>query len=437
MTGRILRAAAVALLLLVPLNACTPDRPPFSPREVAAPGKIDPVRPCIRQPEPAELPESTRARATFAGGRIRLTDGRNVTLTALSRAVGNPAALRQVAPGEWLLGAGLDIMPGASVYLAAPEVRWLKLRSGPGAFVAVKALGGALRLNGTCVTGWDPAAQRADTEEADGRAFLLARDGGRMEVDGSELRFLGYGENESYGLSWRTEGSGGHVRHSVVSNLHFGFYSYGVTGLTVQDSEFHDNTLYGIDPHTGSRKLLIERNVVHDNGKHGIILAEDCTDSVIRGNVLYRNHHHGIVLYQGSNRNTVEDNESFRNTAQGININESAENTVRGNRVYQNGESGIGVGATSATNLVERNEVRANEQDGIRLVSDATQTQVRANIIGDNARYGVYVDGGGPFEITGNTIFGSQVGMMLKNTDQQPAGDNTMRDNREGDLLVR
>jgi hypothetical protein len=43
----------------------------------------------------------------------------------------------------------------------------------------------------------------------------------------------------------------------------------------VRDNEFHDNVLYGIDPHTDSHRLLIERNVVHHNGKHGIILAED------------------------------------------------------------------------------------------------------------------------------------------------------------------
>jgi len=323
------------------------------------------------------------------------------------------------------------------VRIAAPEVRWLKLRSAAGSFVTVKVLGGGLDISGTCVTSWDPEQARADADQADGRSFLLARDSGQMTIDHSELRFLGHGAVESYGLSWRTAGTGGSITKSVVSHLYFGLYSYEIDGLKVTDNEFHDNTLYGVDPHTGSRNLLIERNIVHDNGKHGIILAEDCTDSVIRENVVYRNGHHGIVLYQRSDRNTVENNETFRNAAQGINVNESAENVVRGNRVYENTESGIGVGQTATRNLVENNEIRVNGQDGVRLVSEAAQTQVRANMIVGNKRYGVYVDGDGEFDIAANTISGSRVGVLLKNTDQQPSGDNDMRDNQEGDLLAR
>lgn len=447
------RAAALLLVTCcaAALTGCAEGPAPLVPREVAAPATIDPARPCVRpattRPAPisgARTPaaaEGHRGRpsgvnAAVSGGTIRVTGGTDVTLAALSKAVRNPGALKETAPGEWLLGANLEILPGASVRLAAPDVRWLKLRSEPGSFTSIKALGGGLALDGTCVTGWDTGARRADTDENDGRAFILARDGGQLTVDDSEVRYLGYSAVESYGLSWRT-GAGGHLAHSVVSHLHFGFYSYQVTGIVVADNEFHDNALYGIDPHSGSNRLVIERNIVHDNGKHGIILAEDCSDGVIRDNIVYRNQHHGIVLYQRSDRNLIDGNESFQNAAQGINVNQSADNTVRGNRVYSNGESGIGLGATASRNLVERNEVRANKQDGIRLVSEATEIQVRDNVIGDNARYGVYIDGGGPFEISSNSIFASRVGVLLKNTDQRPAGDNRMHDNVDGDLLSR
>ena len=124
-----------------------------------------------------------------------------------------------------------------------------------------------------------------------------------MTIDKAELHYLGFGDVESYGLSWRTEGSGGHLTNSDRRHLYFGLYSFDVGGLTISDNEVRDNVLYGIDPHTGSHNLTIERNIVHDNGKHGIILAEDCTDSVIRDNVVYRNQHHGIVLYLHSDRN--------------------------------------------------------------------------------------------------------------------------------------
>jgi parallel beta-helix repeat protein len=440
------RAVLAVLACCLLAGACSKVEAPFQPREVAAATVTDPAQPCTREGRPADPLQTGQlqpgqrpspVRAGFNAGVITVSAGQDVTLKALSRAVSNPAALREVGPGEWLLGADLVVARGASVRIAAPEARWLKLRSEPGKFVSVRALGGALDIQGTCVTSWDSGQKRADTEQADGRGYLLARDGGQMNIDHAELRFLGHGAAESYGVSWRTAGTGGSITHSVVSDLYFGLYTNAVDGLVVRDNEFYNNALYGIDPHTGSRNLRIERNVVHDNGKHGIILAEDCTDSVIRDNVVYRNRHHGIVLYQGSDRNTVENNDSFLNAAQGINVNESSENVVRANRVFQNTESGIGVGQTAQRNVVELNQIRANQQDGVRLVSEAAQNQVRGNVIGDNARYGIYVDGDGGFDVTGNRIFGSQIGVLLKGTDQQPNGDNEMGSNRDGDLKVQ
>jgi parallel beta-helix repeat protein len=328
------------------------------------------------------------------------------------------------------------VQGGAELQIAAPEVRWLKLTSDTGRFVTVKALGGRLDITGSCVTSWDEGQGHVDTEHADGRSFLLARDGAQMTISHTELRHLGYSEVESYGLAWRTGGTSGAITDSIVSNLYYGLYTYEVSGLMVLDNEFHDNVVYGIDPHTGSRDLRIERNVVHDNGKHGIILAEDCTDSVIRDNVVYRNDHHGIVLYLRSDRNIIEGNETFANTAHGININEADANTVRDNRVYDNGETGIGVTQTGQGTLVEANQVRGNRQDGVRVVSEAADTTVRGNVIAENTRYGVYLDSSGAVDVTGNTVVGNRAGIVSRDTEAVPDGANTVRDNDEADVLV-
>ena len=284
------------------------------------------------------------------------------------------------------------------------------------------------------MTSWNEGKATVDEDYINGRGYLLARDGAQMTIDKSELHYLGFGDVESYGLSWRTEGSGGHLTNSIVSHLYFGLYSFDVGGLTITDNEVRDNVLYGIDPHTGSHNLTIERNIVHDNGKHGIILAEDCTDSVIRDNVVYRNQHHGIVLYLHSDRNLVEGNEAFANAAQGINVNESSNNTVKSNRVYDNTESGIGIGQTAKDNVVESNDVRGNQQDGLRLVSEASQTDVRDNVIGENVRYGVYVDSDGPFALAGNTIWKNRTGVMLKGTPTDPSSGNSIFSNTETDV---
>jgi parallel beta-helix repeat protein len=431
--------AAVAAALVA--GCAAPPPAPLDRREVAAPAVADPVHPCIREaPAGAQAaapaaPADLSVRFDRAAGRIELAGGA-VTLPTLAAAVGDPAALRETAPGEWLLGADLTVLGGASLQISAPEVRWLKLASAPDRFVSLQALGGGLDVTGSCVTSWDEAMDSVDTAYDDGRSFLLARDGAQMTITHAELRHLGHGEVESYGLSWRTPATGGSITDSIVSNLYYGLYTYEVSGLSVLDNEFHDNVLYGIDPHTRSTDLRIERNTVHDNGKHGIILAEDCTDSVIRDNVVYRNAHHGIVLYLRSDRNVVEGNESFANTAQGINVNESGDNTLRNNLAYDNGETGIGITQMSQRNLVEGNQVRGNQQDGVRVVSEATDTAVHGNFVAENSRYGVYVDTSGAVDVTGNTITGNRSGIVTTGDPVAPDGANAVHDNRDADLVA-
>jgi parallel beta-helix repeat protein len=428
-------------VLVVLVGGCTTPPDPLPRREVPANESVDPARPCSRDvtdvPSDA-LPDSPDMDIRFDGvtDTIILSRGENISIPALGEEV-RESALREVEPGVWLLDADIDVLSGASLQIRAPDVRWLRLASGGnGRFAAIKAFGGGIEIDGSCITSWNDDTQTVDEEYRDGRGFLLARDGATMTIDNSELRYLGSGEVESYGLSWRTEGTTGHISHSVVSHLYYGLYSYEVDGLQVLDNEFHDNVLYGVDPHTHSRNLVIERNVAHDNGKHGIILAEDCVDSVIRDNIVYGNKHHGIVMYLGSNRNIIEGNESFRNAAHGININESDENTVRNNKVYDNNESGVSLTQTSRGNLVEGNQLRGNKKDGIRLVSEAAETTVRDNTIGRNGRYGVYIDTVSGFDLTRNTVFGSRIGVMSREGEVDE-GDNQVFANTDADVMKR
>jgi parallel beta-helix repeat protein len=436
--GRTLALGVLVAASALLAGACaSPEPDPLARKEAAPNTTIDPASPCTREAEAGGgAPEGgggATARFVAATNTIELTAGQ-VTLPQLAEEVGGNA-LREVGDGEWELRADIAVTGEAALHIAAPEVRWLKLVSEGGKFASLKPSGGDLEITGTCITSWDPGAGAADTNLEDGRGYILARDGAQLNIDNAEIRYLGNGDVESYGLSWRTEGTSGKITNSVVSHNYFGLYSYEVGGLVVADNEFHDNQLYGIDPHTGTHNMTIERNVVHDNGKHGIIMAEDCVDSVIRDNIVYRNDHHGIVLYLRSDRNTIEGNDSFANAAQGININESHDNVIRGNRVYDNNESGIGITQTSSNNLVENNQSRGNQQDGVRVVSEAAQTTVRANTVGENGRYGVYVDVDGDVDIADNMIFANKSGIMLKGSAVVPDGTNEIFDNAEMPII--
>jgi parallel beta-helix repeat protein len=367
---------------------------------------------------------------------IVLRAGAPMSLPAVSRALGRPEALRELASGEWLLSANLRIERGALLHIAGPDVRRLKLRSDGEGFVWIKALGGQLAFIDTCVTSWDSARNGVDENYDDGRSFVLARDGARMDIRGSELSYLGYLANESYGVAWRTPGTSGEAADSRFGYNFYGLYSYEASGLVIRDNEVHHNALYGIDPHTRSNRLTIEGNISHHNGKQGIILAEECEDSVVRGNTVYSNMLHGIVIYQRSNNNLVENNTSYDNGLQGINVNDASHNTLRGNTVYGNAEAGIGVGQDAKDNQVLGNTVRNNRKDGIYLYSDASGNVLSDNTVAENARYGIYIKSEDNRIAGGNHVFGNSIGVYLsvKRSPEVSREANRIEGNRDADV---
>jgi hypothetical protein len=61
----------------------------------------------------------------------------------VERALSRPDLLREEAPGQWLLNANLRVAPGGSLRIAAPDMRWLKLRSAEHGRVSNRLIGGA------------------------------------------------------------------------------------------------------------------------------------------------------------------------------------------------------------------------------------------------------------------------------------------------------
>lgn len=360
------------------------------------------------------------------------------SLGAVAAALGRPELLVETQPGEWLLSANLEIREGAALTIAGPEVSWLKLRSDSQGFASIKARGGRLTISDTCLSSWDPTENQVDENLADGRSFVLARDGAWMGVYRSHLHHLGYEANESYGLAWRLEGTGGEIVDSELGYNFYGLYSYQVRGLIIRGNEVHHSARYGIDPHTESSGLLIEGNVAHHNGKHGIILAEGCSDSIIRNNTTYNNTLHGIVLYNGSNNNRVEGNTAFGNGEQGINLNNVAGSRVEGNNVYGNGADGIGVGQGARDNVVVGNIVRENQEHGIHLYSDAEGTVIEGNEVSANRRYGIYVKSSGNQIGAGNRVVANAVGVHARAEDvtQSVRAANVIDANHEADVLI-
>src|SRR5262249_54545602 len=282
---------------------------------------------------------------------------------------------------------------------------------------SLTAHGGHLLIQDIKVTSWD--GNDVDKNYFDGRSYLLAESGGRMDIIRSEIAYLGWSAGEPSGLAWRLRagyggdvpvppenikfGATGSILNSNIHNNYFGQYSFEAYGLRVLHNEFHDNVLYGFDPHDYSTGFEVAYNVIHNNGKHGIIFSRGCTLNRIHDNEVYANAEHGIMLDRGSNVNQISNNIVYNNS-DGVAIFQSEKNLVQGNLLHDN-NVGVRINATfdsndvfdgvSTENTILNNTIKDNLQYGMYLYERADKNTLQGNTITGNTGAGVYIRTGG------------------------------------------
>lgn len=311
--------------------------------------------------------------------------------------------LVETTPGEWLLRSKLYVSEGVTLVLDGAEVARLKIASSANGFSYIRSQHGRILINHTSVTSWDESLQAPDTDISDGRAFIVAYGSGRMDVQHSDIGYLGFplevakqyqdfGGN--YGLSWKLQNGtfgryamAGNVTGNRVHHNYFGLYAYGASGMLITENEFFENLEYGIDPHDDSNNLIIENNFVHDNGNHGIIGSKRVRYSTIRSNRSVNNRLHGIMLDKDTDYLLVENN-TVSGNVNGITLADSHHNLVRNNRIVAN-RFGIRASIGSSKNTFSGNTISRNER-GVFLYEDAQRNIIRDNTIAENGE-GVYL----------------------------------------------
>jgi poly(beta-D-mannuronate) C5 epimerase len=282
-----------------------------------------------------------------------------------------PATLRKlgsvVANRGWIsavrhtvtMHAALVIEHGSSMTIAAPSTSELIMSVRRGVFLAANQ--GHLHLSGVYVHASDtkvPATFSPPSRVA-GRPFILAAQDSSMIINNCIFRYLGRDWNSSYGLTW-SKGSTGSVRNSLFEHDFIGVYSNDSTNLKVEHDRFYYDSLYGIDPHSGSSHLVIEYDTADFNGRHGIIFSNHVTDGVVRHNVAEGNGLNGIMMDESSNHNTIEDNAVIGNKSGGVVIANSSNDVVSANTIYKN-RVGITVRGHSRDVTVTGNTVTGNQ----------------------------------------------------------------------------
>ncbi|MBD8120057.1 mannuronan 5-epimerase AlgG [Pseudomonas lutea] len=271
--------------------------------------------------------------------------------------------LSETSPGVFL--ARLPIVVGRKGILEIDKrTVELRLSQDAGAFLVNDNM---LFMSDTKLTGWSEAANGPSTYKSpkEFRPFLLSWGGTQTYMFNTKVASLGYNNSKSYGISisqytpntkakMNRPDPTGWIVNSEFSDMWYGFYCYETRDFVVKGSTYHDNIIYGIDPHDRSHGLIIAENTVYGTKKkHGIIVSREVNDSFIINNKSYDNHLSGIVLDRNSVNNLVAYNEIYRNHTDGITLYESADNLLWGNRVFANKRHGIRVRNSTNIKLYE------------------------------------------------------------------------------------
>ncbi|MCX6043923.1 MAG: right-handed parallel beta-helix repeat-containing protein [Chloroflexi bacterium] len=344
---------------------------------------------------------------------------------------GLPNLLLDKGGGAWLLKANVVISTTAQLAATSATITELRIDSPPVAPLKITAeRGGQLWIDGIKVTAWEGNA--IDTNIANGRSYLVALEGGRMDILNSEIAYLGSSDGEPSGISWRERlneadpltGSTGSIQNSDIHHNYFGMYSYAAYNVKILHNKFHDNLYYGIDPHTGSQAFEVAFNEVYNNGKHGIIFSRDCINNSIHDNIVHDNAQHGIMMDRGSNNNTIENNTVYNND-DGFAVFQSSNNIIRNNTAHDNNR-GIRINATfyttdifddiSTGNQVLNNTFNNNKQQGVYLYARADRNVISGNTIISTTVNGIYIKSGGN-RIENNLIQKAGVGINIAGND--------------------
>ncbi len=265
---------------------------------------------------------------------------------------------------------------------------------------------GSLVIDSVKITSWDSEKKKvidfgfgkrpgeehtkSDYDTAEPRAFIrVSKDAtGTTNITNSEIGYLGYSCSRCAGLSYYG-GDGSIIKNSDIHHLLKGYYSKNMGHMVIEDNKFHDNYLYGIDPHTGTHDLIIKNNKVYDNNASGIICSKDCYNLLIEGNEVYRS--------GGAGR-------------------------------------AIAFSINTSNSIARNNDVHDNERC-ISFNRDSNNNHVYDNTI-SHCKFGIYLSNTSRNSIDGNSIVHSDYGIVMKNLTSNDIKNNSIDTTKTGIMLI-
>ena len=261
-----------------------------------------------------------------------------------------PGALVRTARHSWQLNAPVELQDGATLTVAGP----IRLRLALGAYLVAES-GARVAIRRATITAGQPTGKSASTRGGR-RGFLVARSGALLRLRHDRIIGLGHLGPQAYGITLDGASPRSAIIDCAIRHDYFGVYLARMHGGHVVANRISGSTVYGIDPHTYNRHLVIARNVVRDSGVHGIILADHSSYSRVVDNRIIGAADHGMILYQRSNHNVIAGND-ISHTFDGIVLTDSSHNVLRANHVARVHRFGVRLSGQALNNRFLRNTV--------------------------------------------------------------------------------
>ena len=321
--------------------------------------------------------------------------------------------------GNYILNASIIVNNSATTFsMSSSELKWLKI-VGPN---SISVYGGAkINFDGIKITSWDPSSNSVIDENADGtipRAWIVLYGTEGGHIRNSEISHLGYNASTSgaAGVSLYKSSHDFEISNSVFHHMWFAFYSSGAYNVTIDNSNYHDNLFYALDPHTGRHDMQVTNNQIHDNKGFGMICSLDCYNILIDGNNVYRNGKAGIMLSRNTSNSEVSNNIVHDQPSHfGIFVSQSPNNHIHDN-VLTNNLYGIYVKTpTSTGNIIENNSINGSKY-GMAFVTTTSNTATN-NAINNASSYEYYLSNASKLTIDGQKTFSSPSTRIRGQTD--------------------
>ncbi len=328
---------------------------------------------------------------TLQGGAFSLDD----IHSALEKA-GNTEALSKV-DGEYSLHYPLFIMSTAKLQINAGET--LVLSTGEGVFV--------LNIGNLSIVKAQLSGSNQRNRIGEFKPFILTALGGGMDIVGSKLSNLGFGDrtymrgidvvsNLLFPIQTRTRLVANRIL-DVGSIEMIGMKQIDIRNNLIINSE--DSAIRVRNVESGQ----LRNNIIVGSRHHGVHLTDNPKNLMISGNVISGGRGAGIYASGGVSRAQISDNLLLDNAQDGIALEGAACSEISGNSIYQNGKGGIAA-TNSLAMQFQKNLIVGNGGAAIAIVGGiATDDRhlLKQNRFIDN-QTGVLARHSPKLEMTGN-----------------------------------